>query len=125
MGGSDDDDEQQQKVMNESKQDEITNPFYDVNVVGMLIDTIEAAEGEGGQHRKQQQYDENGQIKEKYKRTVHNSDKHTELVKKAMEVEMLYLNSKEDDLGLELVRGDKSRKAWGRIIRAPIKRRGH
>lgn len=44
---------------------------------------------------------------------------------KATELEELYLNSDEDDLGLELVRGDEARSNFGRIVSAPIKRRGH
>jgi ribosomal protein RSM22 (predicted rRNA methylase) len=35
-----------------------------------------------------------------------------------------YLDSEEDDLGLELVRG-KARTSFGRIVRAPLKKRGH
>jgi hypothetical protein len=35
-----------------------------------------------------------------------------------------YLDSDEDDLGLELVRGE-ARKSFGRIVRAPLKKKGH
>jgi ribosomal protein RSM22 (predicted rRNA methylase) len=47
------------------------------------------------------------------------------LFQEAQEVESRYLDSDADDLGLELLRGDKSRTSLGRIIRAPIKKRGH
>ena len=43
----------------------------------------------------------------------------------AQELESMYLNSDVDDLGLELLRGDNNRRAQGRIVRAPIKKRGH
>jgi ribosomal protein RSM22 (predicted rRNA methylase) len=48
-----------------------------------------------------------------------------ELFQEAQEVESRYLDSDADDLGLELLRTDKSRTSLGRIIRAPIKKRGH
>ena len=41
------------------------------------------------------------------------------------DIESRYLDSDGDDLGLELIRGDSNRNAHGRIIRAPIKKRGH
>jgi ribosomal protein RSM22 (predicted rRNA methylase) len=47
------------------------------------------------------------------------------LFEEARQVESLYMDSDADDLGLELLRGDKNRQSMGRIIRAPIKKRGH
>ena len=43
----------------------------------------------------------------------------------AQTIESRYLDSTDDDLGLELLRGDKKRPSFGRIVRAPIKKRGH
>ncbi|KAL7550789.1 hypothetical protein ACHAWF_014000, partial [Thalassiosira exigua] len=43
---------------------------------------------------------------------------------KAIEVEREYLDSSRDSLGLELLGGDR-RKGWGRLVRAPLKRKGH
>lgn len=43
----------------------------------------------------------------------------------AIKLEDIFVQSNEDKLGLELVRGDRNRKKFGRIIRAPIKKRGH
>jgi ribosomal protein RSM22 (predicted rRNA methylase) len=40
-------------------------------------------------------------------------------------LESRYLESNEDDLGLELLKGDAKRSSMGRIIRAPIKKKGH
>ena len=47
------------------------------------------------------------------------------LFEQARDVESLYLDAEDDDLGLELLRGDDQRQSMGRIIRAPIKKRGH
>jgi ribosomal protein RSM22 (predicted rRNA methylase) len=47
-----------------------------------------------------------------------------ELREKAKETQIRYINSI-DPVGLELIRGDKNRESFGRIIRAPIKKRGH
>ncbi|CAJ1954596.1 unnamed protein product [Cylindrotheca closterium] len=44
---------------------------------------------------------------------------------RAQELEDRYLDSDADDLGLELLRGDNQRYQMGRIIRAPIKKKGH
>lgn len=48
-----------------------------------------------------------------------------EVFDKAQELEDRYLDSDQDDLGLELLRGDTQRNQMGRIIRAPIKKKGH
>jgi ribosomal protein RSM22 (predicted rRNA methylase) len=40
-------------------------------------------------------------------------------------LEARYLDSDADDLGLELLQGDANRSSYGRIIRAPMKKRGH
>ena len=45
--------------------------------------------------------------------------------KLAQNLESRYLDSEEDNYGLELVRGDSKRERMGRIIRAPIKKKGH
>jgi ribosomal protein RSM22 (predicted rRNA methylase) len=47
------------------------------------------------------------------------------LVGEALNLEDRFLNSDDDVLGLELLRSDDERQAFGRIIRAPIKNRGH
>lgn len=46
-------------------------------------------------------------------------------LKEAVEIEKRFLASDDDKLGLELVRGDKNRHTYGRIVRAPKKHRGH
>jgi ribosomal protein RSM22 (predicted rRNA methylase) len=46
-------------------------------------------------------------------------------LQEAIEIENRFLASDDDDLGLELVRGDQNRGTYGRIVRAPKKHRGH
>jgi ribosomal protein RSM22 (predicted rRNA methylase) len=43
----------------------------------------------------------------------------------AKELRSRYLESEEDELGFELIRGAEKRSSMGRIIRAPIKKKGH
>ncbi|KAL3917520.1 MAG: hypothetical protein SGILL_004674, partial [Bacillariaceae sp.] len=44
---------------------------------------------------------------------------------KVQEMRERYLDSEDDELGLELIRGTAKRSSMGRIIRAPIKKKGH
>jgi ribosomal protein RSM22 (predicted rRNA methylase) len=48
-----------------------------------------------------------------------------EIYEQAQDLESRYFDSDEDDLGLELIRGEEKRGSMGRIIRAPIKKKGH
>ena len=48
-----------------------------------------------------------------------------DLLRMAVEVEDQFLDSTIDSLGLEMLHGDERRRGWGRLIRAPLKRRGH
>ena len=45
--------------------------------------------------------------------------------KRAQSLRSKYFDSDEDDLGFELLRGEEKRGSMGRIIRAPIKKKGH
>jgi ribosomal protein RSM22 (predicted rRNA methylase) len=58
--------------------------------------------------------------------TDHGSPKHAQrsILNEAVEIEKRFLNSDEDDLGLELVRSEAIRQSYGRIVRAPKKYRG-
>jgi ribosomal protein RSM22 (predicted rRNA methylase) len=47
------------------------------------------------------------------------------LLKEAVDLETRFLASDDDELGLELLRGDANRQSYGRIIRAPKKKKGH
>jgi ribosomal protein RSM22 (predicted rRNA methylase) len=47
------------------------------------------------------------------------------LFEEAQAMKIRYLQGEDDDLGLELLQGDVNRASFGRIIRAPIKKKGH
>jgi hypothetical protein len=56
---------------------------------------------------------------------MRDAERHASLLQTARDVEDQFLESNTDRLGLELVKGDNHRNSWGRIIRAPIKKKGH
>jgi len=61
-------------------------------------------------------------------RSSHDRDKtnHKTLLKNAEEVKLKFEQSEqEDSLGLSILIGDKNRRSFGRIMRAPIKKKGH
>ena len=47
------------------------------------------------------------------------------ILDEAVKIEDQFLDSDRDKLGMELVHGKERRKGWGRLSRAPIKKRGH
>jgi ribosomal protein RSM22 (predicted rRNA methylase) len=47
------------------------------------------------------------------------------LQEEVVALESRFLDSNDDDLGLELLRGDRNRSSFGRIIHAPKKKKGH
>lgn len=78
------------------------NPFKDTNIVDMLKQSLRHG-------------------KNNITKVGNQTKSHLDI---ARDIEDKFLDSSEDSLGLELVRG-KNRESFGRIIRAPIKRRGH
>jgi len=56
---------------------------------------------------------------------THHLDQSFETLQQAVEVEDAFLDSNVDRLGLEMLIGDDRRKGWGRLIRAPLKKKGH
>jgi len=77
------------------------NPFRTINVVELLSQSLDAG-------LRQKGIDSNQNL-------------HLE---RALSIEDQYVDSTLDKLGLELVRGE-NRKNFGRIIRSPIKKKGH
>ncbi len=55
----------------------------------------------------------------------YHEDRSVQILQQAVDLEDKYLDSADDDLGLELLHGEERRKGWGRLIRAPLKRKGH
>ena len=66
-------------------------------------------------------------LAEHIRRRLENPDlaTHEELDKEILELHKKFINSDLDDLGLEILRNPESRKHFGRLINAPIKRKGH
>lgn len=56
---------------------------------------------------------------------THHRDQSPEILRKATVVEDEFLDSEANSLGLEMLGGDDRRRGWGRLIRAPLKRKGH
>lgn len=80
--------------------DEKYNPFHNMNLVDLLKESMNK------------------------KKDGVSSTKSRECLEKAVQIEDEYLDSTLDGLGLELVRGENT-SHWGRIVRAPIKKKGH
>lgn len=81
--------------------DERCNEFHDTNVSELLA-----------------------QLAVLHKESSSDKHAHKDLNQRAIDTERRYLDSV-DEVGLELLRGDKNRNSFGRLIRAPIKKRGH
>ena len=86
--------------------------FSDVNVVELMKDTYKAGRASS--------------TRPKHQRRAFEEERHVGLISDAHDLKERFLASKEDpDLGLELLRGEARRSSFGRIIRAPIKKKGH
>lgn len=103
----------------------------EVDVVEMLSKSVHHAQKlkeEDLRKRVQQKFDRNNAMNGYHydsEETTYHKDQSHDVLQKAVEVEGEYLNSTLDKLGLEMLYGDERRKGWGRLIRAPLKRKGH
>lgn len=93
------------------KSEKAGNPLHMENVTEVLAQTYLAGKT-----------DKKG---EKMKSRARNASEHARLLMKAKELQADYNARDADKLGLEVLHGDENRKSFGRIIRAPIKKRGH
>ncbi len=109
----------QQKQQQKQNKDD---PFHDIDLVNLLSQSINSS----GIHSKQTLSSSLSSIPSKaqhqYPKAKDNPNV-KELLLKAVDIETKFINSDEDKLGLELVKGKFH--SWGRIIRAPIKKKGH
>ena len=95
----------QKRIAGKRSVDTFDSSFIDgVNIVDLLAETI--------QHSRKNSRN--------VKKIVNNA-----FLEKAIDIEDTYIQSDEDKLNLELLQGDDNRRSWGRIIRAPIKKKGH
>ena len=90
------------------------DPFHDTNIVELLSQSMYAS----GKFSQKKEPKMKGRL-------PHAKDNHElkDLLSEALDIEKKFINSEEDLLGLELVKGKFD--SWGRIIRAPIKKKGH
>jgi ribosomal protein RSM22 (predicted rRNA methylase) len=95
--------------------DRANNQFHGEKVADLLAASIASGEEsmKDAELRKKKHFREVGDIR-----------KHLDLIQHASDLEARFLDSDEDELALELVRGDAARSTFGRIVRAPLKRRG-
>jgi len=92
------------------------NPFHNVNLVELLKESMDRKDVVSSFQQK---------LSMKEGSTMdHPSTSSSVYLENAVRVEDEYLDSTLDGLGLELVRGE-NRSDWGRIVRAPIKKKGH
>ncbi len=87
-----------------------SNPFQSTDVAGLLKQSLKAG------MRSKRSKKAMAQVKSEGDLSNH--------IEEAVNIEDRFLDSNADILGLELVRGE-NRKSWGRIMRAPIKKKGH
>lgn len=105
----------QKRIVGDPETDETTldrkhNPFHGTNVAELLSVTLQEMEL---------------QPRRKKRESIPvDVERHNELFEAASELESRYMEA-DDELGLDFVRGDSNRKTFGRIIRAPIKKKGH
>uniref|UniRef100_A0A7S0L147 Uncharacterized protein n=2 Tax=Asterionellopsis glacialis TaxID=33640 RepID=A0A7S0L147_9STRA len=92
---------------------ELQNVYNFANVSDLLAETCIAGKAVKKVQRK------------KAERFVRDGVQHDKLLQDAETLKDEYYALEEDKLGLELLHGDGNRQGFGRIVRAPLKRRGH
>ena len=100
----------------EADLDRATNPFHGESVADLLAASISSGN--------ESTEDRASARKKKHLRRVGDAGKHSDLIRHASDLEDRFLDSDADELALELVRGDAARSSFGRIVRAPLKKRG-
>lgn len=98
------------------------NPFHDTSLVDLLKESLQHNDVVSS-------YKENLLPKNHKKHHVRSNENKSSsrshvLLEKAMNLEEKFIDSNMDKLGLEFVRGEHLSQ-WGRIVRAPIKKKGH
>jgi len=116
------------------KSDQNQNEAYDLlesfNVAELLAESIKSArkardELTGSHLDMHSEINDNLSVKNNENNNIYWNIRNAELLNQAVDMENNFLESDDDPLGLEYLRGDTNRSSWGRIVRAPIKRRGH
>lgn len=101
----------QKRIRGQEMQLDKTDQFRDVDIVELLSKSISAS----GMNSKTPMKQVNPKAKDNPKMDPY--------LMQATDLERTFVDSDEDKLGLELVKGKLD--SWGRIVRAPIKKKGH
>lgn len=112
--------------------EEHPNSLREMDIVEMLSQSVHHAQKmkkEELRHRLRQKGGattvNNDDMNHETPRYMYHDDQFHEILQKAVIVEDEFLDSTQDSLGLEMLHGDERRRGWGRLIRAPLKRKGH
>mmetsp|Transcript_18511 Transcript_18511/g.38491 ORF Transcript_18511/g.38491 Transcript_18511/m.38491 type:complete len:1064 (+) Transcript_18511:146-3337(+) len=98
----------------------------DIDLVELLAESIYHSQKQKDQRirlNKQQKSGKSGTASEGIDQLF--KTRSLEILELATKIEREFLDSNSDDLGLELLHHDRRRKGWGRLIRAPLKKKGH
>jgi ribosomal protein RSM22 (predicted rRNA methylase) len=90
-----------------------------VDVVDLLSQSVYHAQRHKEEYLKERLSRDDGIVESSY-----HEDSSLQILQQAVDLEDEYLDSADDSLGLELLHGER-RRGWGRLIRAPLKRKGH
>ena len=94
-----------------------------VDIVDLLAQSVHHAQKHKQEYLKKRlsrDFDDSSDTEPSY-----HEDRSLQILQQAVDLEDKFLDSANDDLGLELLHGEERRKGWGRLIRAPLKRKGH
>lgn len=100
----------------------------DIDIVEILSRSVHHAQQlkkEQLQERLRQRHDDGDGRQEVSPEYLYHKHELQDLLQRAVKVEDDFLESTVDSLGLELLHSDERRRGWGRLIRAPLKKKGH
>jgi hypothetical protein len=99
----------------------------DVDIVDLLSKSVHHVNGLKSEliRMSRRQNAKNDNLSEDEYNKSHHVEQLRTILDEAVRIEDMFLDSTKDELGMELLHGDDRRKGWGRLVRAPIKKKGH
>ncbi|KAL7519370.1 hypothetical protein ACHAWX_004137 [Stephanocyclus meneghinianus] len=103
------------------------NMLKNVDIVDMLAKSVHHVQGlkEELIHMSKLERRKDGKSSQDLYENSHHVKQLRQILDKAVQLENELLESTKDRLGMDLLHGDDRRRGWGRLIRAPIKKKGH
>ncbi len=104
------------------QEEEEEDALKQTDVVDLLAQSVHHAQKQKTEYLKKRlskDFDNSGT------ESSYHEDRSLQILQQAVDLEDKYLDSADDDLGLEMLHREERRKGWGRLIRAPLKRKGH